>query len=130
VDGRFFLGFHQLFTVNEKNEVVERVGNDGEPRDESSHLILLAYADRERIMNALIEGDTYQVLAKKNSRKVKYFTNDPACHIYDGKGVEFDSRVTIVEDPEQISALFDRLTETKNNYFNNNSGLVLLKFSK
>jgi uncharacterized protein YydD (DUF2326 family) len=81
-------------------------------------------------MNALIEGDTYQVLAKKNSRKVKYFTNDPACHIYDGKGVEFDSRVTIVEDPEQISALFDRLTETKNNYFNNNSGLVLLKFSK
>ena len=91
---------------------------------------MFAYDNKERMMSTLVEDNTYLVLAKSNSKKIKYFRNNPVCRIYDGKGVEFEANVAIVEDPTQIADLYDRLTDTHNNFFKTNSNLVLLKANK
>jgi hypothetical protein len=129
--GKLSLGFYQSFAVDESNEVVGLApGSDGEPHYDFSRLIVFAYDGKERMMSTLVEDDTYLVLAKSNSKKIKYFRNSPICRIYDGKGVEFEADVVIVEDPAQIATVYDRLKETHNNFFKTNSNLVLLKATK
>ena len=131
IDGIFNLGFKQSYLINHQDQVVDLAkGEHGEKQYEHSRLILMRYGDKEKVMSAYIENETYYILTKQKSKKIKYFQKDPICMIYDGKDNHFRTKVNINTSKQAIQEMFTKFDQTNNNYFKENKDLVLLEFSK
>ena len=131
IDGIFNLGFKQSYLIDHQDQVVDLAkGEHGEKQFEHSRLILMRYGDKEKVMSAYVENETYYILTKQKSKKIKYFQKDPVCMIYDGKDNHFRTKVNINTSKQAIEEMFNKFDLTNNNYFNENKDLVLLEFSK
>lgn len=101
---------------------------NGRERFENSRHILMTYLDREVIFSVIVENDTYYCLAKENSNKMEHIKALKTCKIYDGKGVEFETQIDIVNDKKD--EIFEKLVNTNNAFFKQNDGLVALSFKR
>lgn len=101
---------------------------NGKERFENSRHVLMTYQEREVIFSVFVENDRYYCLAKENSNKMQHINNGNIFKIYDGKDVEFETSIEVVNDKKE--EIFDKLMKTNNAFFKQNDGLVALTFKR
>lgn len=126
VSAMAILSMSEMFDLDEEfNTSFAKFAPNGKERFENSRHIGMEYLDRQVIFNTIIENETYYTLTNINSNKIDYIKNGGICKIFDGLGVEFETKIEIIDDPKEI---FGKLNKTNNSYFKSIDNLVGLKF--
>lgn len=99
---------------------------NGKERFENSRHVLMTYLDREVFLSVFVENNIYYCLVKSDSNKMDYIKNGGICKVFDGKDVEFETVIDIIDDKKD--EIFENLVKTNNAYFKVNQGLTALSF--
>jgi len=131
VNGVYHHGFRQVYTINDNHDL-DGLGKkpNGQQMYDHSRLLVMAYEDRESVMNVICHHGVYETLTHKTYKKLEIFMKNPTCKIYDGKDNHFETTVEVVDDPRAVEDLFKALEATHNNYFKASKDLVLLRFRR
>lgn len=119
------LSMVEMFDLDcDYNPTYAKIGPSGNPRYESSRLIVMEYAGKNVIFNTYKKEDVYYALTKQDSNKMAHIKSGQSCRIYDGIGVELDVVITTTDKVEEI---YDELRRTNNGYFKSQDGLIGLE---
>ncbi len=130
LEARVFFSGNEIYDIDEQGKVhFAKITLSGKERFENSRYIGMEYLEREVIFNAIIEEDTYYVLTKADSNKMKHIQEGGLCRIYDGRDCHFDTTMTILTG-EDVQEIHEKLGHTNNQYFYTTDGLVGLTFTK
>lgn len=125
-----YLSNSEIYTLDkDMNASFSKYSLAGNERFENSRHIIMSYAEREVILNVIIEDGVYYTLTKANSNKMPYIRDGGICKIFDGRGNHFETKINILDDCK-ILEIFDKLNSTNNGYFKDTNNLKALSFSK
>ncbi|MFI3208853.1 MAG: hypothetical protein R3Y40_06925 [Eubacteriales bacterium] len=129
VKGLVSLSGAEVYEVDDAlNLTFAKFAANGRERFENSRQILMTYLDREVIFSVIIEDGTYYCLAKNDSNKMNHIKNGGICKFYDGRDNHFEGMIEIVD--EKKDEIFQKLKDTNNAFFKENTNLTALSFGK
>lgn len=123
-------GNDELYKLDKDlNATFAELTPSGKKRYEHSRCVVINYANKDMVMNAVVEDGVYYVLTTENSHKINHIKNGGECHVFDGRDVSFSTTPEILE-ASKVSEIFRKFEDTNNGFFKTSKGLVALAFKK
>ena len=90
----------------------------------------LYYDEKKRPLNYVIKDGDLMVITSKNSQKVDYMKTHDDAKIECAEGRLCLAKPKFIDDPDQVHALFDYMTEHDSNHFKSlRDDLIAIKFN-